>query len=74
MIRYRRPDERICGLTRGEVEQLTCFNSEVYRGIIHTPEYQKHMAALQKRYNRGRERERRKEEETGVMVVEPWSP
>lgn len=73
-LRERLPNERICGLTRAEFARLARFNTEVNHGIMHTREYQNRMEKLRVRYEKGSERERRTQEETGVMIVERWSP
>jgi hypothetical protein len=41
------------GLSQHQMNQLSTFNSERNRGIMHTPEYSARMAALQRMYDTG---------------------
>ena len=51
------PQERYNGLSYVEFTQLATYNAERGRGIMHTPEWEAAMAALQARFDQG-ERER----------------
>jgi hypothetical protein len=48
------PSEQYNGLSYYELNQLATYNAERSRGIVHTPEWDAKMAALQRRFNEGR--------------------
>ncbi len=52
------PQERFNGLPEADFHTLARYNSERAHGIMHTPEWQEKMAALQARFDAA-ERERR---------------
>lgn len=45
------PEDRYAGLPEDELNQLGTYNAERGRGIMHTPEWQAKMAALQARFD-----------------------
>lgn len=48
-------DENLCryGMTGNELNQLSQYNAERHRGIMHTDEYSERMAELQRRFDEG---------------------
>jgi hypothetical protein len=48
------PQERFNGLSMADFNTLAAYNTECAHGIVHTPEWQEKMAALQSRFNAGR--------------------
>jgi hypothetical protein len=52
---YLRRDE-YNGLSQHEFQQLSTYNGERHRGIMHTAEWGARMAQLQRRYDRGHSR------------------
>lgn len=47
----RRPRRRVSAPMPAKYEPLAVYNAEVSRGIVHTPEYDAAMTALQREFN-----------------------
>ena len=51
----REPQGRFGGLPEFDFNTLARYNAEVAHGIVHTPEWDERMAALQSQFNARRE-------------------
>ena len=69
---------RSAALSHQEVEVLATYNAEVYRGIVHTPEYDAKMAELQGRSDmadlRGHRDGRPEPQSDGYFEPTPGAP